>query len=63
MAETLSQDSYIAGIKDLAGLPIDASTMFADHAGDQKPRIEKKQRKLAEKVAFLKEFLEEASKY
>ena len=33
--------------------------MFADHAGVHKPRIEKKQRKLAEKVTFLKDFLED----
>jgi hypothetical protein len=33
--------------------------MFADHNGAYKPRIEKKQRKLAEKVKFLKDFLED----
>lgn len=59
MVDTLSPDAYVAGNKDLHGLPFDADTMFADHAGVHKPRIEKKQRKLAEKVAFLTDFLED----
>ena len=59
MVETLSLESHVASTKDLDGLPIDAGTMFSDKAGVHKARIEKKQRKLAEKVTFLKEFLED----
>lgn len=59
MIETLSHDAYVAGKVDLHGLPFDADILFSDHAGIHKPRIEKKQRKLAEKVAFLKDFLED----
>ncbi|MDZ7643010.1 MAG: hypothetical protein U5K76_01495 [Woeseiaceae bacterium] len=58
MVEALSPDSYVAGTKDLDGLPFDADTMFSDHAGVHKPRIEKKQRRLAAKVGFLKDFLQ-----
>ncbi len=59
MVDTLSPEMYASGSGDLHELPIDAATMFADHAGVHKPRIEKKQRKLAEKVTFLKDFLED----
>ncbi len=59
MVETLSADAYLAGKKALEDLPVDAGTMYSDHAGVHKARIEKKQRKLAKKVAFLKEFLED----
>ena len=59
MVDTLSADSYAAGSTGLGDLPIDADTMFSNHAGVHKPRVEKKQRKLAEKVAFLNEFLED----
>lgn len=44
---------------DIDGLRIDPKTMFADHKGIHKPRIEKKQRKLARKLAFLKGHLED----
>lgn len=59
MVDTLAPNMYVPGSDDLDGLPILAETMFADHKGVYKPRIEKKQRKLAEKLSFLKEFLEE----
>ncbi|MDJ0760840.1 MAG: hypothetical protein QNJ19_15715 [Woeseiaceae bacterium] len=59
MVDTLSLDSYVAGTKGLDGLPIDEDTMFSDHKGVHKPRIEKKQRKLLAKVDFLQEFLED----
>jgi len=59
MVDVLSPDSYIQGTDSLGGLKIDSATMFADHKGVHKPRIEKKQRKLAEKVTFLKDFLED----
>ena len=57
MVDSLSLDDYVQG--GSGELPIDADTMFADHKGVHKPRIEKKQRKLADKVAFLTSFLEE----
>jgi len=59
MVDTLSPNMHKAGTDDLDGLPIVAETMFADHKGVHKPRIEKKQRNLARKLPFLKEFLEE----
>jgi hypothetical protein len=36
MVETLSPDSYVAGTKDVAGLPVDAGTMYSNHAGSHK---------------------------
>ena len=59
MVDNLSLESYVAAKKGPADLPIDADTMFSDHKGVHKPRIEKKQRKLLAKVAFLQEFLED----
>ena len=59
MVDTLSPDMPSASPNVLDALPFDADTMFADHNGAYKPRIEKKQRKLAEKVTFLKDFLED----
>ena len=63
MVDTLSPNMQSnASLNDLDGLPFDADTMFADHNGTYKPRIEKKQRKLARKLPFLKEFLESDEK-
>jgi hypothetical protein len=62
MVDTLSPDSQTNDLNDLGGLPFDADTMFADHNGIYKPRIEKKQRKLAGKLPFLKEILEDGEK-
>jgi hypothetical protein len=59
VVETLSPDAYVAGAKDVDGLPVDAATMFSDHKGSHKPRIEKRQRKLLQKAVFLREFLED----
>lgn len=59
MVDVLSPDSYVQRTDSLGELSIDSATMFADHNGVHKPRIEKKQRKLAEKVTFLKDFLED----
>jgi len=59
MVDTLSPESYTAGSGNQQDLPIDIGTMFADHAGVHKPRIEKRQRKLVEKVTFLKDFLDD----
>ena len=62
MVNTLSPNMQSNALSDLDGLPFDADTMFADHNGVYKPRIEKKQRKLARKLPFLKEFLEDDEK-
>ncbi len=62
MIDTLSPAMLVSTSGELDGLPIDAEKMFADHKGVHRPRIEKKQRKLAEKLAFLKEFLEDGEK-
>ena len=59
MVDTLSPEMYSSGSSDPHELPIDAGTMFANHAGSHKPGIEKRQRKLAAKVTFLKDFLED----
>lgn len=59
MVDTLSPEMYGSGSGDLHELPINADTMFSDHAGVLKPRIEKKQRKLVKKITFLKDFLED----
>ena len=62
MANTLSPNMHTVSSNDLDGLPFDADTMFGDHKGTYKPRIEKKQRKLARKLAFLQDFLESDEK-
>lgn len=62
MVDTLSLESYVGAKKGPDDLPIDEGTMFTDDKGVHKPRIEKKQRKLLAKVAFLHEFLEEGEK-
>ncbi len=62
MVDTLLPDTQTNAPSDLDRLPFDADTMFADHKGVFKPRIEKKQRKLAGKLLFLKEFLEDGEK-
>jgi hypothetical protein len=59
MVDTLSPNMQTPGLGGPHALPIDAGIMFADHKGVHKPRIEKKQLKLVEKVTFLKEFLED----
>jgi len=62
MVDTLSLDSYKAQSADSKTLAIDAETMFSDHQGTHKPRIEKRQRKLLDKIAFLAPFLEEGER-
>jgi len=41
MVDTLAPNMHVPGPGDLDGLPILAETMFADHKGVYKPRIEK----------------------
>lgn len=62
MVDTLSPNLYAAGSDELNGLPIVAETMHADHKGVYKSRIEKKQRNLAGKLSFLKNFLEDGER-
>lgn len=62
MTDTLSPNMQTSTPGELDGLPIDADKMFADHKGVHKPRIEKKQRNLARKLPFLKEFLEDGER-
>jgi hypothetical protein len=59
MIDTLTLGMQSASTEVLDGLPHDADTMFADHNGVYKRRIEKKQRKLARKLPFLNGFLED----
>ena len=59
MADSLSPMTAATASEDMDGLPFDADKIFSDHKGTHKPRIEKKQRALLKKVAFLKEFLED----
>lgn len=62
MVDTLSPEFQSESPDVLDTLPLDVETMFADHNGAYKPRIEKKQRKLAEKIRFLNEFLEDGER-
>lgn len=59
MVDELSAEAYKARAGSPTGLTFNEDIMFANHAGVHKPRIEKKQRKLAGKVGFLGSFLEE----
>ncbi len=48
--------------QDLFGLPVDTTVAFSNHKGIYKRRIEKQQRKLLKKLAFLPPFLEQDEK-
>ena len=48
--------------EDSLGLPLDREILFSNHKGNYKKRIEKRQTKLLENVAFLKNFLKEDEK-
>jgi hypothetical protein len=45
--------------EDPFDVPLDRETLFSNHKGNYKKRIEKRQTKLLKKVAFLKNFLKE----
>jgi hypothetical protein len=45
--------------EDAFDVPLDRETLFSNHKGNYKKRIEKRQTKLLKKVAFLKNFLKE----
>lgn len=62
MVDLFAPTTPSSGQSTLEGLPFDADTMFADHKGVYKARLEKKQRKLARTLPFLKDFLEEGEK-
>jgi hypothetical protein len=51
-----------AGIGDLFGLPVDTAIAFCNHKGVYKRGIEKQQKKLYKKLAFLPQFLEQDEK-
>ncbi len=48
--------------EEVLGLPIDPAVMFSDYKGEYKQRIEKAQKKLLEKIRFIKPFLKEDEK-
>lgn len=48
--------------QNLFGLAIDPDVLFSNHKSIYKPRIEKRQRQLIEKISFLKQFLREDEK-
>lgn len=62
MVDMLTPNVQTVDASGLNGLPFDVGTMFADHKGVLKPRIEKRQRKLARSVHFLSAFLEDGEK-
>lgn len=45
--------------EDFFGLPLDRETLFSNHKGKYKKGIEKRQKKLLQKVTFIKRFLQE----
>ena len=55
-------DEIAGGGPKVFGLPIDRDLMFTNHRGIFKPRIEKRQRKLIVKLAFLRPFLRRGEK-
>ena len=48
--------------EDFFGLPLDRETLFSNHKGKYKKGIEKRQKKLLQKVTFIKRFLQEDEK-
>ena len=44
------------------GLPVDRNMMIADFKGRHRPRVEKRQRRLLEKIGFIKPFLQEGER-
>ncbi|MBN1391502.1 MAG: hypothetical protein JW947_01715 [Sedimentisphaerales bacterium] len=49
-------------VEELSGLPVDTGVLFSDHRGRYKKRIERRQRKMIEKLGFLPPFLEHGEK-
>ena len=56
MSDTAFEPTGIMG-QQIFGLPVDRKTLFSNHKKIYKKRIEKRQRKLIIKLAFLKPFL------
>jgi hypothetical protein len=50
------------GEQTLLGLPVDRRILFSDAKGSYKPRIQERQTKLIERIAFIKPFLKEGEK-
>jgi len=61
---TLEFESLIASapVSNLQSLPVNAESQFSNHKGVYKPRIEKRQRGLLEKISFIQPFLEDGEK-
>ena len=55
--KTRTRPAAVAQPVNIFGMPADRDTIFCDHRGIQKARIEKRQRKLIAKSAFIKFFL------
>ncbi len=55
--ETRSRSAAVAQPLNIFGMPADRDTIFSDHRGIPKARIEKRQRKLIAKSALIKFFL------
>lgn len=62
MVETLIPDFPSGGFGEPEQLPFIPDIAFTDHKGVYRPRIEKRQRKLARQLSFLQDFLEEDEK-
>jgi hypothetical protein len=58
MQETLNTMSSSAR-QDMFDLPVNTDVMFANHKNIYKPAVEKRQRKLLQKISFIKPFLHE----
>jgi len=56
MQNTMSSSSR----QDLFGLPVNTDLMFTNHNNIYKPAMEKRQRKLLQKISFIKPFLHES---
>jgi len=61
MPEAAYEPSGLLGTQ-IFGLPIDRDTLFSNHKGIYKNRVEKRQRKLIVKISFLKPFLKKGEK-
>ncbi len=61
MAQTAYEPTGILG-QQIFGLPVERETLFSNHKQIYKKRVEKRQRKLIVKLAFLKPFLKKGEK-
>jgi hypothetical protein len=59
---TTELENQTLSSKDLCGLPVDTAILFSNHKNIYKRRIEKRQRKLLQKILFIHPFLHEGEK-